>query len=388
MRDVYAHSYCTIAAAVSLNPTEDPFRSREIEDIRSGTVQTDWGAIDPNLGVLKIFERWGWSDEIARSPLHHRGWVLQERLLAPRVLHFTETQILWECDTTQKSEIFPQGILAFLGPPLGAYRRLTLWPDSTDTIKNGMMAPMVFGMWKAIVETYSECRLTYPSDKLVAISGLAVLFQELTEDIYLAGLWKSRLLDCLVWEVRWYVERISKPATYRAPSWSWASIDGPIFVPPTLEELSYVYLSSVLDAEVITMDNTPQGEVLSGFIVLRGPAVCCHLRLARENLKVTIALDDPTVVFEDADLLYFLVLKIHPMVPEEKELRAHNCRAGRVLGIVLQQMQSSVDKFIRRGSFNNQFWDSEDLERFGLCMDRDLHIMLKENAQCLIFKII
>jgi Heterokaryon incompatibility protein (HET) len=70
MRDIYSYSYCTIAAAVSRNPTDDLFRSREIEDIRSGTVQTDWGAIDPSLGLLKIFERWGWSDEIARSPLY------------------------------------------------------------------------------------------------------------------------------------------------------------------------------------------------------------------------------------------------------------------------------------------------------------------------------
>jgi hypothetical protein len=87
-------------------------------------------------------------------------------------------------------------------------------------IKDGVMSPIVFGIWKGIVETYTKCRLTYPSDKFVAISGLAVVFQELIKDIYLAGLWKSRLLDCLVWEVLWYVDRILKPAIYKAPSWS------------------------------------------------------------------------------------------------------------------------------------------------------------------------
>ena len=31
------------------------------------------------------------------SPLSGRGWVLQERLLAPRTLHFGREQLFWEC---------------------------------------------------------------------------------------------------------------------------------------------------------------------------------------------------------------------------------------------------------------------------------------------------
>ena len=31
------------------------------------------------------------------SPLGGRGWVLQERLLAPRTLNFGREQLFWEC---------------------------------------------------------------------------------------------------------------------------------------------------------------------------------------------------------------------------------------------------------------------------------------------------
>ena len=36
-------------------------------------------------------------DPLAREPLSRRGWVLQERLLSPRTLHYSEGQMYWEC---------------------------------------------------------------------------------------------------------------------------------------------------------------------------------------------------------------------------------------------------------------------------------------------------
>jgi len=35
-----------------------------------------------------------WSESFARSPLNVRAWVLQERLLSPRVLHFDNDQLV------------------------------------------------------------------------------------------------------------------------------------------------------------------------------------------------------------------------------------------------------------------------------------------------------
>jgi hypothetical protein len=53
-----------------------------------------------------------------------------------------------------------------------------------------------------IVEEYSQCEITIPGDKPPALSGIARLVQEATADVYLAGLWKSRLRDSLEWSVR------------------------------------------------------------------------------------------------------------------------------------------------------------------------------------------
>ncbi|KAI1081288.1 hypothetical protein F5B20DRAFT_537639 [Whalleya microplaca] len=62
-----------------------------------------------------------------------------------------------------------------------------------------------------------------PNDKLVAISGIAKSYQSVFRSDYVAGLWKSNLCQNLCWYSRNNLERIS---TYRAPSWSWASVDG------------------------------------------------------------------------------------------------------------------------------------------------------------------
>lgn len=38
-----------------------------------------------------------------------RGWVMQERLLSPRTLYFTD-QVMWECTELIANETFPGGV--------------------------------------------------------------------------------------------------------------------------------------------------------------------------------------------------------------------------------------------------------------------------------------
>jgi hypothetical protein len=77
-----------------------------------------------------------------------------------------------------------------------------------------------------LIEEYSRRELTVETDKLPAIAGLAGTFQEATDGTYLAGLWKEDLINGLLWIAD---GRDSTPiSTYTAPSWSWASINGPI----------------------------------------------------------------------------------------------------------------------------------------------------------------
>jgi hypothetical protein len=56
--------------------------------------------------------------------------------------------------------------------------------------------------WRnVIVEQYSALNLTKQTDKLPALSGLAALVREKTQDVYLGGLWLSDLADGLLWEL-------------------------------------------------------------------------------------------------------------------------------------------------------------------------------------------
>jgi len=86
-------------------------------------------------------------------------------------------------------------------------------------------------MWDTVVRHYSLCNLTMNRDKLVAISGVARLIQHETRDEYVAGLWRTDLKHQLLWSSAKRSRKLGKntrPPEYRAPSWSWAAIDGPV----------------------------------------------------------------------------------------------------------------------------------------------------------------
>jgi hypothetical protein len=84
--------------------------------------------------------------------------------------------------------------------------------------------------WWQIVEEYSSRAMTSGADKLVAIAAVAETFQRLIPIQerrrwrYLAGLWEQTLLRDLVWSPEHSGLLPERPA-YRAPSWSWASVD-------------------------------------------------------------------------------------------------------------------------------------------------------------------
>lgn len=47
-----------------------------------------------------------WLDSVNHAPLYQRAWVIQEQLLAPRVLHFGEKQVFWECNELVSSRVY------------------------------------------------------------------------------------------------------------------------------------------------------------------------------------------------------------------------------------------------------------------------------------------
>jgi hypothetical protein len=168
-------------------------------------------------------------------PLIRRGWALQERLLAPRTLHFAKTEVFWECHQKSACESFPEKL------PIAC----TVW--YTHFAKQ----PLTQSMWTWIVERYSTCKLTYAKDKLVAISGLARHIQKQTKDQYMAGMWRKDLEFHLCWSGP-YFSRRGEANMYGAPTWSWASMDCEISFSKRFNETEtniYVWIK-ILDIKI------------------------------------------------------------------------------------------------------------------------------------------
>jgi hypothetical protein len=135
-----------------------------------------------------------------------------------------------------------------------------------------------------LISVYTNGNLSHEEDKLVAISGLATRFKGLLQDAeYLAGLWKWNLVHQLLWETspesvngRTFSQR---PKKYRAPSWSWASVDGEIvpWWPASNQRTKYHVFSKVLDVSVTAVNNDPFGQVKDGNLKIRGPLVVATL---------------------------------------------------------------------------------------------------------------
>jgi hypothetical protein len=67
---------------------------------------------DPNPSVVTVeecllVENEFWEDQIFKSPLGSRGWVVQERWLSPRNLRFGSREVFFECNQDTFCERFP-----------------------------------------------------------------------------------------------------------------------------------------------------------------------------------------------------------------------------------------------------------------------------------------
>jgi hypothetical protein len=79
--------------------------------------------------------------------------------------------------------------------------------------------------WLGLAERYSQRNLTYESDKLPALSGLATYFSELHKQRYYAGIFSGAVAETLLWSPT-TLGGLEKPERYVAPSWSWVRPNG------------------------------------------------------------------------------------------------------------------------------------------------------------------
>jgi hypothetical protein len=300
MHDVYKHSRCTLAASTAANSEERILRQRSPTVSLAEVVQLNWIEDSTNKSFWQSARRTGDQSyliyhhnflrmTLKSSVLAQRAWCFQELVLSPRILRFEEEQLFWECRTLKSCEAHPFITMK------------TIWDVAEPVISDmfrGMLneqIPRFWSMrpsshWHTILESYTKGSLTRSEDKLVAIAGVAKAHQELFGGDYLAGLWRDELPYTLLWSVQSSkaskgkeVQYVARVKPYRAPSWSWASVDGCIkyvMVSKKAEGSQVlpvghwsVDLAFVSDAKVSTLSNNTFGQVTGGYIELIGVLV-------------------------------------------------------------------------------------------------------------------
>jgi hypothetical protein len=132
-------------------------------------------------------------------------------------------------------------------------------------------------VWFDLVADYSDCELTFLEDKLPALSGISSRIQNVRKDKYLAGHWKVTLDRSLFWTVGAPASRVK---LYRAPSWSWASIDGVIHDWEVLSDIESweptVGSLQVLHASTEVQGGNPFGRVGFGKVVAKASTTAAH----------------------------------------------------------------------------------------------------------------
>lgn len=235
-----------------------------------------------------------WRGELTHVPLTKRGWVLQEEVLAARTIYFGARQVLWGCNTGRACETYPYLRLSHkLGSPhsdLSFNRKEEFLYDdelgfiisaisraqtsTTNANLDSLPQKALFDVWPRFVAHFSIRALTFPADKLLAIAGITRLLSRVLNDQFIAGLWKSHLMEGLLWYVR--ASTITRrPVDYRAPSWSWASCEGYIMHAEPFTSPWTVARS--LKTICKTVAGEEYGMVTSGLMTLQ--AFCLSMRV-------------------------------------------------------------------------------------------------------------
>ncbi len=107
MAEYFGNAYCTVAATSATDPAVDEgiLEPSRLLAARScplpGSVPTLWDSMAVKPGVFDDF-----AADVEDSELNRRGWVLQERALSCRTIHFTAKQAYWECGHGVRCESF------------------------------------------------------------------------------------------------------------------------------------------------------------------------------------------------------------------------------------------------------------------------------------------
>ncbi|OTB00997.1 hypothetical protein M426DRAFT_14854 [Hypoxylon sp. CI-4A] len=215
------------------------------------------------------------------SQLSGRGWILQEECLSRRRIHFTDTELKWKCPTVAVCDC------GLPTPPDMADPSINFALSTDPKKRENQPWKTPTWLWQQLVEHYTSRSLTYESDRLVALAGMAAKIPNPSKD-YLGGTWRSQLNTSILWKAAGSPARCHRTAEYVAPSWSWASVSGKIRFVPLSKDTRFIW--HVLDAKCSPRGrNNVFGQVDSGYLRVRSQVVRVRVEERPQNMRREIA---------------------------------------------------------------------------------------------------
>jgi hypothetical protein len=233
MGEIFANSHLTIAATDGIDSFAGLFHtSRTIPKIRIGwndsaAKRDHWVHLRMNRYEYPIFA--SGSERSTHGCLEKRAWTFQERILSPRVVHFTSKQLKWECNCrntyefSEQPDFDPESELSFnLSFQIGQKTKLA------HVLRSDASKHHVYEIWYRLLEEYSILDMSFDGDKINAIKGIAEATSDRLGDSLIHGIWQNDVRQGLLWSLRPNddtLERI-KATDLPVPSWSWAKTHG------------------------------------------------------------------------------------------------------------------------------------------------------------------
>ncbi|KAH3910011.1 hypothetical protein HBI56_128680 [Parastagonospora nodorum] len=273
MADIYENAFLTIAATKS-SDSEGGCFSRltgldQAKHLESSGLYASKRVKPylPGTGYALMSREGPW-------PLLRRAWVFQERLLSPRVVHFTDYQLVWECRSVQQSET---------GDINDDWTKHDLPWDIDDSMPEMINYPFKFlhtetgNTWQTVVFEYSRLQLTHASDRLPAIAAIVQrTMRARKDDLYMAGMWESSLLVDSAWS-RIKIQGDLERPDYTQPTWSWTSVPGAV----SFYKVSVLPSTRLVDVQYRAVGPSHVGRFAEASILLRGMMLTVILKELR-----------------------------------------------------------------------------------------------------------
>ncbi|KAL8951381.1 MAG: hypothetical protein Q9222_002631 [Ikaeria aurantiellina] len=209
------------------------------------------------FGLIRNMRWFPTRPPLSAQPLTQQSHALLERMSAKRTVHFTDQQMIWQCQTCligedgQIGEDQDRFSQLCSNRPFDIHLREPMReitganenehhrdPDTAlatpvkgyTGVKYSLDEALIDTSWYDLIEEYTKRSIHEPRDFLPLLSPFAQKIQWQTEGSYLAGLWAMEG-QIPFRSLLWYCKNGGAAAHNGSPSWAWSSVVGAVTHP-------------------------------------------------------------------------------------------------------------------------------------------------------------